>query len=109
MSLIIIDTSETDDCSIVALKEFLQEWHINTVDERNFARDCNRSVEFQRASGREINTWYWIYHPQEGDIFYPVFVNSDGGYLMDGKLANPEGTKDLNSLNWTKSTMPEHV
>ena len=36
MSLIIIDESETDDVSLDALREFLQSWQINTVDDRVF-------------------------------------------------------------------------
>lgn len=57
---------------------------------------------------KDKNCWYWVCHPQEGDIFYPIFVNDDGRYLLDGRVANTEGAKDLDQLIWSKAVMPEH-
>lgn len=51
----------------------------------------------------EKDTWYWVSHPQEDDIFYPVWVHSDGSIIMDGKHNPPEVVK---GLNYSKAVMP---
>jgi hypothetical protein len=30
-------------------------------------------------------TWYWMSHPHEGDIFYPVFILNDKYLMLDGE------------------------
>ena len=52
----------------------------------------------------EHNTWYWISHPQEGDIFYPVLVVNDKYLMMDGKHHLIEDNK---GANFEKAVMPE--
>ena len=51
----------------------------------------------------EKDTWYWVSHPHEGDIFYPVH-SVDGVYvLMDEKHYKSE---DLDGLIINKAVMP---
>lgn len=52
----------------------------------------------------EKDTWYWVSHPQEGDIFYPVYIASNGYVVMDGTHNPPEVMDDL---NYSKAVMPE--
>jgi hypothetical protein len=44
-------------------------------------------------------SWYWLSHPHEGDIFYPVFILDDEYMLVDGKrweiAKNAEATLTL--------------
>jgi len=54
----------------------------------------------------EIDTWYWVSHPQEGDIFYPVFSGPDGYIQMDGKHIKSD---ELKGLNFSKAVMPENA
>jgi len=57
---------------------------------------------------RERDTWYWVSHPQEGDIFTPLFVNTDGQYFMDGKkLGLVESVQVEEGLTWHRAEMPE--
>ena len=51
----------------------------------------------------EYDTWYWVAHPHEGDIWYPVYVNSNFEYLLDG-VAHP--VLQLKDLIVHKAVMP---
>jgi len=42
----------------------------------------------------EPNTWYWIGHPHEGDIWHPIFINSDLEFKLDGEITAPIKLKD---------------
>lgn len=53
--------------------------------------------------GREKNKWFWVTHPHEGDVWYPVFVNNQGDYIMAG---NNEDKAMLDRLTWEIATMP---
>ncbi|MBL4869808.1 MAG: hypothetical protein JKX72_02515 [Robiginitomaculum sp.] len=53
---------------------------------------------------RELNSWYWVTHPHEGDVWYPVFVDNEGGYVMAGQV---EDKKMMDQLTWQKAVMPE--
>ncbi len=55
----------------------------------------------------ERDTWYWISHPQEGDIFWPIYVNGDGQYFMDGKKLGLVESTQLEDLTWDKAVMPK--
>ena len=52
---------------------------------------------------RVKNCWYWVAHPQEGDVWYPVFVDNEGGYVMAGTI---EDKTTLDQLIWEKAIMP---
>ena len=56
---------------------------------------------------RETDTWYWVWDPREGDIFWPIFVNIEGTYYMDGKVVTKKIKNGLNKLSWTKAVMPD--
>ncbi len=51
----------------------------------------------------EYDTWYWVGDPREGDIWYPVFVNSNFEAMMDGKAHDLESIKGLTVI---KAVMP---
>lgn len=51
----------------------------------------------------EYNTWYWITDPREGDVWYPVYVNSEFEYLLDGVAHD---VLELKSLLVKKAIMP---
>ena len=53
-------------------------------------------MEFER------DYWYWLYNPEEGDIFYPVYIDSDGCVVIDGEVKEE---LPLN-LPLTKAVMP---
>ena len=42
----------------------------------------------------EKDCWYWMFNPEEGGIFYPIYINSDGRVVMDGKIMD-ESPQDL--------------
>ena len=50
----------------------------------------------------EINAWCWITHPQEGDVWYPVFIR-DTDYLLDGEDHPIEELKRNGYLHITHS------
>ena len=50
----------------------------------------------------EINAWCWITHPQEGDVWYPVFIR-DTDYLLDGE---DHPIEELDSLIVKKAALP---
>lgn len=54
--------------------------------------------------GKENNCWYWVTHPHEGDVWYPVFVDNEGKYVMAGEYQNKH---ELDQLIWEKAIMPE--
>ena len=51
----------------------------------------------------EYNTWYWVTDPREGDVWSPVYVNSNFEYMLDG---NPHPILELKSLTIVKAIMP---
>ena len=53
--------------------------------------------------GKEKNCWYWVTHPHEGDVWYPVFVDNEGGYVMAGTI---EDKAMMDQLTWAKAVMP---
>jgi len=58
----------------------------------------------------ERETWYWISHSQEGDIFIPLFVNSAGQYYMGGRaLGLVESVQVEEGLTWHKAEMPDSL
>jgi len=52
----------------------------------------------------EPNTWYWVSHPHEADIFIPVYSRGDGTHLRDGCF---RPNNELSDLIVQKATMPE--
>jgi hypothetical protein len=56
----------------------------------------------------ERNTWYWASDPREGDIFTPLFVNTDGQYYMNGlRLGLVDSVQIEEGLTWHKAEMPK--
>jgi len=51
----------------------------------------------------EKGKWYWVSHPQEGDLFYPVYIVDDGYLLMDGRH---EPIDENSGAIFTKAIMP---
>ncbi len=37
-------------------------------------------MEFER------DCWYWLFNPEEGDIFYPVYIDGDGCVMVNGEV-----------------------
>lgn len=54
----------------------------------------------------EKDTWYWYTAISEGDVFYPLYVRSDGVILVDGKEYLKE---DLGGALIYKAIMPNVV
>lgn len=53
----------------------------------------------------EKDAWYWLCNPEEGDIFYPIYINSEGQVVMDGFIRDEEPR----DLPLTKAVMPCHA
>lgn len=51
----------------------------------------------------EYDTWYWVSDPREGDIWFPVFVNSNFEYVLDGEFRS---ILELKELTVYKAIMP---
>lgn len=51
----------------------------------------------------EYDTWYWITHSQEGGIWYPVYINSNFEYVLDGKH---HSVLELKHMIVKKAVMP---
>ena len=54
----------------------------------------------------EYDTWYWVTDPREGDVWYPVYVNSNFEYLLDGVAFS---VLELKVLTVVKAVMPEQA
>ena len=52
----------------------------------------------------EHKQWYWLSLPEEGDIFYPVYIVDDEYLLMDGKH---EKIDENGGVTFTKAIMPD--
>lgn len=50
--------------------------------------------------------WYWLSNPNEGDLFYPVYVNAHNEYVYDGRHFPVE---DLIQVNYVKAVMPNEI
>lgn len=52
----------------------------------------------------ENDTWYWASRAEEGDIFYPFYVNESGDVVMDGDKCDIS-----NDLIINKAIMPNNT
>jgi len=52
----------------------------------------------------EENTWYWISHPHEGDIFYPIKSIGMNIVILDGARVHKDTIGDV---HWHKAVMPD--
>jgi len=56
-----------------------------------------------KACDLRCNKWYWMGNPQEGDIFYPCYVNSEGDIKIGEKLY---GVSDVSGADFFEAIMP---
>lgn len=53
-----------------------------------------------------VGHWYWFTHPQEGDVWYPVFIQSEEYFMMDGEH---HPIKNLDQAVVVKAVMPDNT
>lgn len=54
----------------------------------------------------EHNTWYWMYDPREGDIFYPVYIIDDTLCMLDGFHTEID---ELGDIAFVEAIMPDDL